>query len=96
MRVMEDSRTSHRSRALKPGRVVLTEWTVLDCTIRDLTDAGARLEFGTAMELPAEFRLQIGATRATRNAKLAWQRGLAAGVLFPESRQRRRVTDTPA
>jgi hypothetical protein len=69
---------------------------VLDCTIRDLTDAGARLEFGTAMELPSEFRLQIGATRATREAKLAWQRGLAAGVLFPESRQRRRATDTPA
>ena len=93
---MEDSRTSHRSRALKPGKVVLTEWTVLDCTVRDLTESGARLEFGTAMELPPEFRLQIGVGGATRNAKLAWQRGLAAGVLFPDSRRQRRLSDRPA
>jgi hypothetical protein len=60
--------------------------------IRDLTESGARLEFGTPMELPSEFRLQIGPTRTTRNAKLAWQRGLHAGVSFPDARQQRRRT----
>ena len=67
---------------LKQGKVVLSNWSVLDCVIRDLSDTGARLEFAGPTELPKEFRLLIVSTNLLFPAELAWQRGLAAGVHF--------------
>ena len=55
---------------------------VLDCTIRDVSDTGARLQFGGPTELPTEFRLLIVSSNQLVPAQLAWQRGLAAGVHF--------------
>ena len=80
--IMDDGRSAHRRRALKAGKVVLSDWKVMDCTIRDLSDGGARLEFGTVFELPHEFRLLVVATNLMIPAELAWQRGQAAGVRF--------------
>jgi hypothetical protein len=37
----------------------MSDWTVIDCVIRDLSDAGARLEFAGPTELPQEFRLLV-------------------------------------
>jgi hypothetical protein len=55
---------------------------LIDCLVRDLSDIGARLEFGGPTELPAEFRLLVVSTNMLIPAKLEWQRGLAAGALF--------------
>ena len=75
-------RRQPRRKALKNGRVLLSKWASIDCTIRDLTDSGARLEFGSLTELPAEFNLMIIATDQVIPVELVWQRGVAAGVRF--------------
>ncbi len=79
---MDHDRSSHRRRTLKTGKVVLSDSTVLDCLIRDMSESGARLEFGGPVELPREFRLFVAAANCVFPAELAWQRGLAAGVRF--------------
>lgn len=79
---MDDGRSAHRRRALKSGKIVLSDWKVLDCVIRDLSEDGARLEFGTAFELPGEFRLLVVASNLMMPGVLAWQRGQEAGVRF--------------
>jgi hypothetical protein len=67
---------------LKEGKVLLSDWTAIDCTIRDLTPEGARIVIGGATTLPAEFRLVTVATATMVPVKLLWQRGLSAGVAF--------------
>ncbi len=77
-----EQRAAHRQRALKAAKVVLSDWTTIDCTLRDLSDEGARLVFAAATSLPEEFRLMIVAAGTIRKVRLLWQRGLSAGVAF--------------
>ena len=77
-----NQRQAFRQRTLKQGKVVLSDRTAIDCTIRDLTPEGARLVFGGETALPEEFRLFITAADCIAPAKLLWQRGLSAGIAF--------------
>ena len=79
---IQSRRSSTRRRALKAGKVVLTDWTVIDCTIRDMSDTGARLEFSGPTNLPEEFQLLIVSTNVLLPAARTWQRGLSSGVRF--------------
>ena len=79
---MENHRHLPRRRTLKNGQVILSDWTVMDCVVRDMSDDGARLEFGGPVKLPKEFRLALRSTNTVIPVALAWQRGLAAGVHF--------------
>lgn len=89
----EGKRHAHRKRTLKEARAILSDWTVIDCTIRDLSDAGARLVFGNAFELPQEFRLLTVSTNMIVPVRLLWQRGASVGVAFtgPEEQATRRI-----
>jgi len=75
-------RSAHRQRTLKAAKVILTDWTMIDCTIRDISKDGARLVFGDAFALPQEFRVLIVMTNTIVPVRLLWQRGLTAGVTF--------------
>ena len=77
-----EQRHAHRQRALKAAKVVLSDWTMIDCTIRDLTGEGARLVFAGATNLPDEFRLLSLSANTIRPVRLLWQRGLSAGIGF--------------
>jgi hypothetical protein len=78
----EHHRSAHRQRTLKAAKAVMTDWTAIDCTIRDISATGARLVFGDAFKLPEEFRVLIVMTNTIRPVRLLWQRGLNAGVSF--------------
>ena len=75
-----DRRALPRRRALKEAKVILSDWTVIDCLIRDITESGAKVAFAGVTELPAEFRLMIVAQNLIVPVELEWQRGLDAGV----------------
>ncbi len=75
----------HRRRTLKKGRVVLSDSTVMDCLVRDLSETGARLEFAAAVGLPETFRVLVVGSNLLHPATLSWQRGLSAGVHFTGS-----------
>jgi hypothetical protein len=77
-----EHRHAQRRRTLKQGRVILTDSTTMDCTIRDLSEGGARLVFGGATQLPKTFALLLLSDHTRRPAELLWQRGLSAGIAF--------------
>ena len=79
---MEERRAHPRHRTLKQGKVVLSDWMVFDCLIRDLSEGGARLELGGLTDLPREFRLLIASSNLLVPVALVWQHGQTAGVRF--------------
>ena len=77
-----EHRRARRQRTLKQGKVVLSDWTTIDCTIRDLNAEGAKIVLGGATSLPSEFRMITVASNMIVPVRLEWQRGLSAGVAF--------------
>jgi hypothetical protein len=77
-----DRRQERRLRVLKAGKVLLSDWLSVDCTVRDISSAGARLEFDVPVSLPGEFRLKLVSADLTIPAVCAWQRRLEAGIRF--------------
>ena len=78
----QDRRSRRRLRTLKQGKIVLSDWTVMDCLIRDISDEGARIALGGLTELPKEFRVLIVSSNTLVPAELEWQRSLLAGLRF--------------
>jgi hypothetical protein len=76
------NRSAHRQRTLKAAKIVMTDWTTIDCLVRDISQGGARIALGDAFSLPQEFRLLLVSTNTIVPVKLLWQRGKTAGVGF--------------
>ena len=75
-------RQSARKKTLKGAKVVLRDWSTFDCTMRNLSDSGARLEFSDPINLPDTFDLLIASTNTLMPCKRVWERGMAIGVQF--------------
>ena len=72
-----------RPRVLKTGKIVLNhDWSVIDCTIRDLTELGARLRCSDQVAVPAEFKLLVPSLGTVRPARAVWRSGADIGVVF--------------
>jgi hypothetical protein len=78
----EERRAAARLRTLKEGRLLTSDCTSVDCTIRDLSASGAKLSFAGPTAIPDEFRLLLKSTNMLVPARLVWQRGLFAGIAF--------------
>lgn len=79
----QESRAEHRSRTLKRGQIRIDGGkSLIDCTIRDLTETGAKLRFENVFPLPPQFELFIVDAKAIWPARSAWQKGVEAGVEF--------------
>jgi hypothetical protein len=78
-----DLRQSRRQRSLLGARIVFNKRSsTLDCTIRDISETGARLSFGHGIDVPPTFDLHIPKTGRLVRAELVWQRGPLCGVRF--------------
>ena len=76
------NRGDHRQRTLKAAKIILTDWTTMDCVVRDISKGGARIALGDAFSLPQEFRLLLVSTNTIVPVQLLWQRGQTAGLGF--------------
>lgn len=84
-----NKRSSPRVKTLYKGQIVTEgRFAVVDCTVRDLSDGGARIEFGGAYIPPREFELEVPAKQLRFWARMAWSDGTRHGVVFfqPESK----------
>lgn len=79
---MLERRNERRVRMLKEGKVLLSDFVSANCTVRDISPSGARLELEGPISLPADFRLWIVSVEMMLPATAVWQRGLEAGVRF--------------
>jgi hypothetical protein len=78
-----DKRGSGRLRQLKSGIIVLNDRrSTLGCMIRDLSDTGARLKFGSVVVLPDEFELIFVQERKIVGVRKCWHRQSECGVTF--------------
>jgi hypothetical protein len=77
----EDRRTAVRRRALKAGKIVFNDGaSVIDCTVRDLSETGARVLVDSPLGVPPRFVLDVSGT--LRPARVVWRKAGALGVAF--------------
>jgi PilZ domain len=80
---MHERRSSRRWHAALRARIVFNNWSsVLDCTVRDLSDTGAGISFAGISPLPTEFELEIPNRGFRAHGRLIWSRGTNHGVMF--------------
>ena len=77
-----ERRGSPRRRTLKQARAVFGDRATIDCTIRDLSETGARLVFAAATQLPEYFSLLLVSAERRFDVRVVWRKGLAVGVCF--------------
>ena len=77
---MEERRTYPRMRMLKAGKVFLGTRPVA-CTVRNLSQTGACLEFDSAYGIPATFEFVLP-ERCRHLCKVVWANGGRMGVQF--------------
>lgn len=82
----EDSNASRRSsvrkKTLKEARVVLRDWSTINCIMRNLSDGGAALQFSDPIGLPETFDVLIVSTNMLMPARRVWEHGAAVGIQF--------------
>jgi hypothetical protein len=77
----DDRRSSKRRRTVLKGRVVFNNRaSVLDCTVRDLSDTGAQITLADVSTLPLDFELDIPSKGVLVLARVMWSRGKNHGI----------------
>lgn len=83
MNPVEQRRASQRSRTLLEGHIVYNNrLSRMECTVRDLSETGARIVFAQHVKVPVEFELQIPKKKLIRRAQVMWYDGQNHGVMF--------------
>ena len=82
---MGERRSAKRWRTVLAAQVVSPGRSApIECTVRDLSDTGARIYFADASELPPEFEFRIPSRDLRVPSRLMWSRGANHGVMFLE------------
>lgn len=80
---MAENRAKSRQRTLKLGKIVFNgRSSVIDCTIRNLSDGGACLELPAGLGFPDAFDLMIGSAGWRRPCRVTWRSRNRIGVAF--------------
>ena len=81
-----DKRASNRRRTVLKARMLFNNRSsVLDCTVRDLSDTGAQLTLADVSALPHEFELEICSKDVLVQARVMWSRGKNHRVRFVQA-----------
>jgi PilZ domain-containing protein len=80
--VMQERRKANRARTLKSGKIVLNlHASVIDCTVRNLSDRGALLMVQSVIGIPESFELVLE-NRTHRDCHVVWRGDNRLGVEF--------------
>ncbi len=78
-----EKRRHPRRRVLKQARIIFNNrFSVVDCTVRDLSLSGCRIRLQAPLVLPHAFIVAFPLLEVERPARLVWQNELEAGVEF--------------
>ena len=78
---MIEKRAAPRQRVLKRG-MIACDGSSVDCTVRNLSATGARVDVESPLALPASFLLVIEADQFLRRARKVWCRESQLGIAF--------------
>jgi hypothetical protein len=79
---MQEQRKIARSRVLKGAKLILGNSSTFDCTVRDLTNVGARIEIPNTVGLPKTLVLTFDGGRSVHQCRFVWRALNKAGVEF--------------
>jgi hypothetical protein len=79
---MLERRKFQRLRTLKTGSVVFGFVPAIECTVRNMSNGGACLEFSRRPQLPDDFSLVIKPECIRRSCRVAWTSTSRVGVQF--------------
>src|SRR5262245_39813156 len=92
---MTERRKVQRSRSLRGGKILFNnKQSVINCTVRNLSDAGANLHVQSAQGVPAFFELFVEGEDAHRSCDVMWKAQNRIGVAFAGAPGAREVTAT--
>ena len=78
----DERRATPRQRTLKGARIVLNDgFSTFDCTVRNLSEAGAKLMVVSILGVPQRFELALHDGRRF-NCEMIWHREGEIGVKF--------------
>lgn len=80
---MAERRKTLRARTILGGVISFNKRrSTIDCTVRNLSQQGARVEFINTAILPDAFDLTIARREETLRARMVWRGEDAAGIVF--------------
>lgn len=83
-----DHRTSNRARSFLRGEIIHSNGNSrTDCTIRDLSDGGARIEAPPSVTVPEFFELIIPQRNMRQRARIVWRHSAELGISFQNQHQ---------
>lgn len=84
--MQQERRRSARKKTFLKGKVYYNHrLSSLDCTIRDFSDYGARLQFAAPVSLPDAVELEVPSREQTLKAHIRWRRDDEVGVSLDET-----------
>jgi len=78
---MSEKRAKQRQRVLKSAKLRLNRGGIIDCTIRDISEGGARLRVASPLGIPEFVELVFGDETA-RPCRVVWRKEAQIGVEF--------------
>ena len=82
------ARIAPRRKVLKAAKIVMDNWTNIDCQIRDVSETGAKIICDSALNTPDEFRLVQLTENTIRGAKVIWRKPQSLGITFTSEPQK--------
>jgi hypothetical protein len=79
---VQERRKFFRSRILKSAKLILGASSVIDCVVRNLTAAGARVQIPNTAELPEGLTMTFDGGRTLRSCRIVWRTLSETGVEF--------------
>jgi len=79
---MTERRIAQRQRVLKQGTLAFAGGGGIDCTVRNISASGARIDIADPTVLPQTFALVIKTDRFRRPCHPVWSKDLRIGLAF--------------
>ncbi|SHH60344.1 PilZ domain-containing protein [Bradyrhizobium erythrophlei] len=79
---MIEKRAAPRHRVLKRGSLAFSDGGGLDCTVRNISQTGARIDIASPVGVPEVFTLVIEVDHFMRRCHAVWSNERHIGVAF--------------
>ncbi|MDQ0456486.1 PilZ domain-containing protein [Rhizobium paknamense] len=81
----DEKRIKHRARTLKAGRIIYNHGnSTMDCTVRNLSEGGAKLAADNLGVVPDRFELQLEG-QPLHHCEVRWRKLTEIGVRFHDA-----------
>jgi hypothetical protein len=81
-RSMSEQRRHIRRRVLKAAKIAFNRGSVIDCTVRNISERGALLQVASPIGIPDRFDLLFDSEHESRKCRTVWRKESQIGVEF--------------